>query len=189
MINSSNHCCITAVDSPQIPLLTKLFSDSKQHAQLDATQILRTDHTQALDSLATYQWIWLEVDEATLATISMLAPQQRKKLISSLQAVLIKGGVVCIAGKLDWIGTQHDKDEGLLRNCVVTTSSTNENTNLVQLYVPEGSRLTFGRRQVICTSDTPAEITLMPTEHYPESLVYPLKSGEMRDWHIQRNST
>ncbi len=180
-------CCITAADSPQLPLLSELFAASQQHAQLDTTEIFRASGGLSINALATCEVIWLEVDEATSQAIAALTAKDREQFVDTLRTVLAKSGVVCIAGKLDWIAThvasrEEHRYAGLLQNCIVNGADKTSEAATVHAAIPTGGRLAISQRQAICMSNTPVEFTLAATEHYPEPLVYRLKSGEVLDW-------
>ncbi len=175
-------CCIATADAPNLPLLNELFAASQQHTQLDVSEWLRGAAGVPGNSLVTYQAIWLQVNDATAQLIAHLTAPEKKGLIDSLQALLSQGGVVCVAGNLDWIGSNADDRVSLLPNCVMASEDEASLGKWVQLDIPRDGQIAISRRQVVCMSAAPVEVRLAATEHYPEALAYRLKTGTALDW-------
>jgi cyanophycinase len=146
----------------------------------------KLNDAQDLATWAACESVWIDTGSATSAALSQLDVESHMRLEKCLGQVLANGGFVRITGDLSWLGTDRVKDRKmLLANCKISTahSDWSAEKSLVNLYLPDGSRCAFAKRQLInIAEDHLINVKLAPTDHYSESLSKSLKNGELIDW-------
>jgi cyanophycinase len=176
-------CYITATGSSHLSEFTDLFPMATPPTQIAAEDLFRADENHWLAAISDYRFIWLEVNEAGADAIASLPLAKHLELIAHLKTVLEGGGVVCIAGDLNWVGQRDLHKPGLLHARIVASATGQDSkADLLSLNIPSQGRLVLSQRQAICRSEAPVEFSVPATKFYPNELTYTLRKGEVIDW-------